>query len=176
MGGEFFTQTVFVIMSSIACSQRVLDFFVVKRSEEADKLREEIEEELRGKPLFESQNEQYLAVLDKIESLLEQIDECVNGAVKSSKRWAIIWLVLAFLFLATGTAKFLGFIPLITFVTILYVRVDLLKDVNSIQSKLEGECKHFKDLRKAYNTVRNELAARAGAKVDKAIHEKRRTP
>lgn len=167
--GEFFTQTVFAVMSSMACSSRVLDFFVVKHNEEVDKLRKEIKDELEEEPLFEEQNKQYTETQDAIESLLKQVDECVNDAVKICKRWAIVFLVLAFLFLATGTAQYIGCLPLVAFTPIVYLRRSLLKNVAPLHAKLEAKGEHFKGLRRAYNTMKNKIAEKAGAKVDKAI-------
>ena len=167
--GDFFTQTVFAVMSSIACSSRVLDFFVVKHNAEVDKLRGEIKHELEEEPLFDEQNKQYAETQSEIETLLKQVDECVNDTVKASKVWAIFLLVLAFFLLATGAAQYVGFWPLLAFVPVACLRATLLKKVNPLHAKLEAKGEHFKGLRRAYNTMKNKLAAKADAKVKKAI-------
>ena len=174
--GDFFTQTVFAVMSSIACSSRVLDFFVVKHNEEVDKLREEIKNELEEEPLFDEQNKQYAETQNEIESLLKQVDECVNDTVKTSRRWAIFLLVLAFILLATGAAQHVGFCPLLAFIPIVCLRAKLLKKVNPLHAKLEAKGEHFKGLRRAYNTMKNKLAAKADAKVKKAIESVPKKP
>ncbi len=167
--GDFFTQTVFAVMSSIACSSRVLDFFVVKHNEEVEKLRGEIKEELEEDPLFDEQNKQYTETQDEIEELLKQVDECVNDTVKTSRKWAIFLLVSAFILLATGAAQYVGFWPLLAFIPIALLRGNLLKKVNPLHAKLEAKGEYFKGLRRAYNTMKNKLAAKADAKVKKAI-------
>lgn len=176
--GEFFTQTVFAVMSSIACSSRVLDFFVVKHNEDVDSLRREIKIELEEEPLFEEQNKQYSESQLEIEDLLSKVDNCVANAVEWSRKVAVISVLVTFVLLATGEARFVGWLPLLAFVPIVIIRVRLGLKVNPLNSKLEAKGEHFKGLRKAYNTMKNKIAAKAGSKVDAAIAVKvpKKTP
>ncbi|MDO4751742.1 MAG: hypothetical protein Q4A24_06505 [Akkermansia sp.] len=168
-GGEFFTQLAFTAMASIVFSTHVSDFLVIRKDEEAEKLRSEIQKELAKEPICEEQNQQYTDSHKAVVELIRKIDRSKCIAVVISRVIATICMLIAFWLLITGHAKDAGCLPLLAFFPIGCARWILIGVLNRYNSQLTSEKKTFQALQIAYEATTRKVENQAAADVDKAI-------
>lgn len=168
-GGEFFTQLAFTAMASIMFSTHVSDFLVIRKDEEAEKLRSEIQKELAKEPICEEQNQQYTNSHQEVVSLIGNIDSSKRIAVIISRVIAAICMLIAFWLLITGQAKDAGWLPLLAFFPIGCARWILIWVLSGYNSRLISEKKTFQALQIAYEAATRKVENQAAADVDKAI-------
>ncbi len=169
--GAFFTQTLFAVMSSVACSCQVCDFLVIEHDKEVDALRDEIKRELGNKPIISAQDSTYASCLSEIEKWLSDIDSHVAHAVTNSRVWAVCFALVALVLLATDLAKYVGFLPLLLFLFLAEIRRKLVSRVRPLYSKAKEKGEYFRGSRNAYNARGNEVDYKADSKVEEAIKE-----
>ncbi len=168
-GGEFFTQLAFTAMASIMFSTHVSDFLVIRKDEEAEKLRSEIQKELDKEPICEEQSQQYKDSHNAVVTLIKKIDSSKCSAVVISRVIAAICMLIALRLLITGHAEDAGCLPLLAFLPIGCARWILIGVLSKYNTQLASEKKTFQALQVAYDAATRKVENQAGAKVDKAI-------
>ena len=175
-GGEFFTQLAFTAMASIMFSTHVSDFLVIRKDEEAEKLRSEIQKELDKEPICEEQNQQYKDSHNTVVTLIKKIDLSKCIAVVISRVIAAICMLIALWLLITGHAEDAGCLPLLAFLPIGCARWILIWVLSRYNSHLISEKKTFRALQIAYEAATRQVEKQAGADVDKAIESVPKKP
>lgn len=139
--GDFFAQVVFTATATMAFSHKVRDFLVIERDVASERLRERVNNELRNRPLTESEerDKSFISARSTIEENSRNINQYTNRYVRYSRWCAWIVLLAALLLLSTNCAKNIGFFSLLALVPFWIFRKSLANKLMDCYQQIKDQ-------------------------------------
>lgn len=152
-GGEFFTQTVFMVMASVMFSSRICDFLIIYNNTELRDLQKKLDTALSNIALLESQNYSYKKLKEEVELDDKSLKKWVKWTFSLSRAWATVAALYCFHLIANGLGHDCGWEPLLLLVPVFVARMALWVKWQFVKVKCENKDSHFEDLERTYQQI-----------------------
>lgn len=156
-GGDFFSHSVFTLLSSVVLSSKWCDYLIVPRKDDMEEFHQEVSEEIDKVKLSERLDPQLKADLQNkyecfkgnTENLIEELESLTSGTTWWCKLWCWVFLIATVIFIATGLDKMLGFLCIVPLWPIPVFR----KIINNKHAEIQGRHEQLKNNYKSIQEV-----------------------